>query len=379
MASKSVQVSPPAAAAAGCTATCTDYYRWDDGDSGYSDYWQIVGAPAAGWRVKAIKWRQTFTSHTGGSTTYTDYTKSGPAFPASQDPTLPGASDLASGVYKYNGVIVDDWDISNIEVEFEIDPTTTCTLTYNANGGQGAPAAQTFTANVAFSLSNTTPTRQGHNFLGWAESSSAVAAQYQPGQSVTFSANKTLYAVWALQSYTVSATASPSNGGTVKVGSAAAGATSTANFTVGTECTVVATPAAGYRFVSWSDGGAQTHSFTIYAELTVSMTAYFEPIPTRTLTYNANGGQGAPAAQQFQDNIPFNLSSTKPTRAGYQFLGWGNSAVGEAVYARGQQVAFSGDKTIYAVWREWTHLPVRSKFDPSKLLRNSRGYLIRDD
>ena len=73
---------------------------------------------------------------------------------------------------------------------------TTYSVTYNANGGSGAPSAQTKTKDVSLTLSTTRPTRAGYNFLGWATSSSAVSAQYQPGSTYTGNANVTLYAVW---------------------------------------------------------------------------------------------------------------------------------------------------------------------------------------
>ena len=75
----------------------------------------------------------------------------------------------------------------------------TFTITYNANGGTGAPAAQTKTHGTALTLSTTKPTRDGYTFLGWAESKTATSAQYQPGGQFTKDADTTLYAVWSEQ------------------------------------------------------------------------------------------------------------------------------------------------------------------------------------
>lgn len=57
----------------------------------------------------------------------------------------------------------------------------TYTITYDANGGDGAPEAQTKTHGTALTLSTMKPTRSGYTFQGWAESKTATAAQYQPG------------------------------------------------------------------------------------------------------------------------------------------------------------------------------------------------------
>ena len=91
------------------------------------------------------------------------------------------------------------------------DTTPTYTITYNANGGTNAPAAQTKTKDVALTLSSTEPTRTGYNFLGWATTSTASSAQYSAGSSYTANANVTLYAVWEAKTYAVRYDA---NGGT---------------------------------------------------------------------------------------------------------------------------------------------------------------------
>ena len=69
------------------------------------------------------------------------------------------------------------------------------TITYNANGGSGAPAAQTKTYGVNLTLSSTRPTRTGYTFLGWSTSSGATSATYSAGGTFTSNANTTLYAV----------------------------------------------------------------------------------------------------------------------------------------------------------------------------------------
>lgn len=74
------------------------------------------------------------------------------------------------------------------------------TLTYNANGGSGAPSQQTGAVN--YTISSVKPTRSGYTFLGWSQSSSATSATYKSGDSITVSANTTLYAVWVKNSST---------------------------------------------------------------------------------------------------------------------------------------------------------------------------------
>lgn len=76
------------------------------------------------------------------------------------------------------------------------------TLTFDANGGTSAPAAQTLTGmgSATGTITMAVPVRDNHIFKGWAKSATATVAQYQPGDTITISANTTLYAVWAVSS-----------------------------------------------------------------------------------------------------------------------------------------------------------------------------------
>lgn len=89
-------------------------------------------------------------------------------------------------------------------------PKPTYTISYNVNGGEGAPANQTKVYGANLVLRDTYPTREGYHFEGWAESETASSATYQPSGSFTKNANTTLYAVWAINQYAVVANA---NGG----------------------------------------------------------------------------------------------------------------------------------------------------------------------
>jgi|GEM_PF-7028447 len=92
----------------------------------------------------------------------------------------------------------------------------TLTLRYDANGGTGAPTAQTATQYLnagsssvseqsnSFTLSKTAPTHAGKcRFLGWSKNSDAASASYTAGSSISLSTDTTLYAVYQQEhSYT---------------------------------------------------------------------------------------------------------------------------------------------------------------------------------
>lgn len=74
------------------------------------------------------------------------------------------------------------------------------TITYNANGGYNAPAAQTFTGFTTITKSK--PSRSGYEFLGWARTSTATSVTYAPGATYTGD-SITLYAVWQRITYRI--------------------------------------------------------------------------------------------------------------------------------------------------------------------------------
>ena len=176
--------------------------------------------------------------------------------------------------HTYNGVssgsLTGTMGTSNVAVQLKFT-TNTYTVSYNANEGSGAPSAQTKTYGKDLTLSTTKPTRTGYTFLGWSTSSTATTATYAAGGTYTTNAAVTLYAVWEINTYTV--------------------------------------------------------------------------------TFNANGGSGAPSAQTKTYGVTLALSPAVPTRANYAFKGWATSSTATtATYAAGGSYTNNSAVTLYAVW-----------------------------
>lgn len=103
-----------------------------------------------------------------------------------------------------------------------------------------------------------------------------------------------------------------------------------------------------YTVHAWWDSSGFSHG-TDYATTTVTVPAVARP--TYTVSYNANGGSGAPSSQTKQHDITLTLSSVKPTRSGYTFAGWGTSATDTGVkYSAGGQYTGNSNITLYAIW-----------------------------
>lgn len=70
-----------------------------------------------------------------------------------------------------------------------------------------------------------------------------------------------------------------------------------------------------------------------------------------TVSYNANGGTGAPDNQKKIYGSVLTLSSVRPTRGGYVFMGWATSSAGDVAYMPGSTYGADADVTLYAVWQ----------------------------
>lgn len=82
-----------------------------------------------------------------------------------------------------------------------------------------------------------------------------------------------------------------------------------------------------------------------------SQTITIPALAHHTVSFNANGGTGAPGSQTKWYGTVLTLSSTKPTRTNYEFLGWSTSSTGVVDYQPGGQYGADVDVTLYAVWK----------------------------
>ena len=238
------------------------------------------------------------------------------------------------------------------------------TVTYNNNGGSGCS-----TTSVTYGGKYGTmcePTRNGYVFIGWfdenykdkplnyyADTYSDLKkafgydadalynhyitygkgegrriSQYVKGDSFTGNANKTIYAGWYAQGYTISYN---SNGGT---GSMASDVVKT-----GGTATIKANEFTkkGYTFAGWttkSDGTDDGYNWTGWsgtwnyvngqygiANKTLKLYARWTP-KSYTISYNSNGGTGTMASDTVSTGSKATIKSNTFTKTGYKFVGW---------------------------------------------------------
>ncbi len=218
-------------------------------------------------------------------------------------------------------------------------------ITYDANGGSGGPSYQEWpnTCSGTATLSTSTPTRNGYRFKGWSWSSEVSTVNYLPGSTVSFDHNYLiLYAVWEKMVYTLTYNANGGNG-------APSSQTGNTSYTVSS----IVPTRSGYNFIGWStNSNATSASYTPGSAINISQDTTLYAVwskKTYTLSYNANGGSGAPASQS--GNTSHTISNTKPTRNGYTFLGWATSSSSATPsYAPGDTISINTNTTLYAIW-----------------------------
>lgn len=129
-----------------------------------------------------------------------------------------------------------------------------------------------------------------------------------------------------------------------------------------------------YTVHAWWDSSGFSHG-TDYATTTVTVPAIARP--TYTVSYNANGGSGAPSNQTKQHDITLTLSSVKPTRDGYEFAGWGTSATDTSVkYSAGGQYTGNANITLYAIWTNAAKLTLAYNANGGTGAPSSQTHLI---
>lgn len=75
-------------------------------------------------------------------------------------------------------------------------------------------------------------------------------------------------------------------------------------------------------------------------------------LPSYAVTYNANGGTGAPANQTKYYGIDITIPSVKPTRTNYVFVEWNTASDGTGTsYSVGDTYSADAAVTLYAQWK----------------------------
>ncbi len=261
--------------------------------------------------------------------------------------------------------------------------TVTYIVSYNANGGTGAPAAQTKPHGQTLTLATAKPSRDNdpagsytvtleanggncsttsldaaittiYTFKNWNTSASGNGTAYASGASYTTDASVILFAQW--------------------------------NSNITTASVTLPTPTReGHIFKGWATSSDATSGSTGSYTPVDNVTLYaIWKANEYSVSYDANGGSGAPDSQTKTHDVDLTLSSTKPTRADtsagsytvtlnanggscdttsltaarttkYTFKNWNTAANGSGTsYSAGATYSNNASATLYAQWNSST-------------------------
>mgnify|MGYP002763974019 FL=1 len=229
--------------------------------------------------------------------------------------------------------------------------------------------ATTFT----FYVDSTKLPRNGYQHSGWADEANATTAQYTGGEPIVLNKEnptKTIYAIW-LPIFELHYNANGGIGAPDSQTYTSYSATSTqATFTSRNQIPTKD----GYTFKGWADSAAATtvqyqpggRIAVNHADSPKTVYAVWEKnaTPTEyTVTYYKNDGSADDFFYKTTDwgrpSEQFNIYWGKPTRDGYDFVGWAETRnATEAKYASGgaggkqSWIKLDGPKVLYAVWQE---------------------------
>ena len=255
-------------------------------------------------------------------------------------------------------------------------------VTYDANGGSGAPARQIKLHGQPLTLSETQPARssdsagsytvtlnanggsvgttsltaertRNYTFKNWNTAAAGVGTGYASGGIYTNNASATLYAQW--------------------------------NSSIVTASVTLPTPTRdGYIFNGWTASSSASSGVTGSCTPSGNVTLSAIWLAQYTVSYDANGGSGAPASQTKTQGQALTLSEAQPTRSSvsagsytvtldanggsvgtssltaarttsYTFSNWNTAAGGGGTgYASGGTYTNDAPATLYAQWNSST-------------------------
>lgn len=132
------------------------------------------------------------------------------------------------------------------------------------------------------------------------------------------------------------------------------------------------------NYLMEKDAGINLGNFGFTKEYT-PVSDYVNAGKRYRITYDANGGTGAPESQLKKHGQDIYLSTQIPVREGYKFLGWGGSPYSSsALFKAGDLYNYDMDAPLYAVWTAVTTDENGVVGEPRIWISNNPGTLTVD-
>ena len=250
------------------------------------------------------------------------------------------------------------------------EEAATYTVTYDANGGTGAPGPQTAYVGESITIPSKTPTKEvsgtytitydangggitpnkesvrfttEYAFCDWNTEKDGGGDPYEPENTYSFEEDITLYAYFEEV------------------------------ITYASSVTLPTLTRSGYNFLGWATSPDAESGITGRYQPDGNVTLYAiwsQPI-TYQIKYNANGGVGTMENSTHTYGVSSNLSENQFTKSGYEFIGWSTTSTGIVQFTDKQVIinlSYADNSTInlYAVWKSLAVIDVKvaGKFKP---------------
>ena len=237
----------------------------------------------------------TLTANANEGYTFTNWTKNG---------TQVSTSSTYTFTVEEAGEYVANFTLNSYTINATANPTAGGTVSGAGNYDYGTNATLTATANT------------GYTFTNWTKNGTEVSTNASYTFTVTEAAN--YVANFTLNSYTINASADPTEGGTV---------TGAGTYNHFGSATLTATPAAGYAFINWTKNGtvvSTTSTYTFIVEAAGDYVAHFSQNSYEiTATANPTAGGTIEGAGNYVHGATATLTATAAT--GYTFTSWTKS------------------------------------------------------
>ena len=242
----------------------------------------------------------------------------------------------------------------------------TYTIKYDANGGTGAPANQSFVYNSGAKISTTKPTKTGYTFVNWKYGD----ITFDPGDAVpTGWGDFTLQAQWTVNSYYYDV--NPDSGiASFDISGAVNSGTGLTDYYTqnpyGQEITITNVKAkTGYTYTGYTLSGSLTAlsgstNTTIKTKLGAGSGAIAlnSKINSYTVTYDKNGGASvSKASASVNYNSAIDLTPTA-SKNGYEFIGWNTNK--NATTALSSLKMGTSNVTLYAIYKKIVTIPTNA-------------------
>ena len=190
-------------------------------------------------------------------------------------------------------------------------PSYTVTVSANPSTGGTVTGGGEYTSGQSCTVTATANT--GYAFTNWTENGNVVSTNANYTFNVT--GNRSLVANFTLNSYSITATADPSNGGSV---------TGAGEYNHGASCTLTASANQGYTFVNWTKNGSQVStnaSYTFTVTESAAYVAHFQ-LQSYTITATADPSDGGSVNGAGEYNHGASCTLTASANQGYTFVNW---------------------------------------------------------